>query len=1098
MKKLGFILIGVIVVLLAAIIIIPSLVPSSVYKEKIETQLSQELGRDIRISGDVKIATFPVVKAKTGAIEIDNPDGFTNQKFITLNGLDARVKLLPLLSKRVEISRFTLDTPVIHLERNKDGVANWEIGDKTETSAPVEEAAPFARDGSMLTSFDPAISAFKLQDGTITYNDAVSGQSINVTEINSAVSLPSLTRTFKIDGSLNYDGTPVTLDIGLDSPRAFLDGARAALKGTVTTDFAALDIDGAFLASEAIDFEGNIKGDVSDMSALGPFLGENAKYIKPLSSTKIAGDIRFVDGIISAKNADLAIRGESLAVDFKGDASLGDTPVINGAFEADIKDVSIIKPFLIEPIEGLDQVETANIKAQMRAADKGFTADTLSAVVAGPNMRANFQGSAAYSDSPSAQGKLTANISNPGALAAVFAPDVAAAKVLGPTDISADITYAGENISAKNLTVKTASDFLSADFTGDITKAGEALNVVGNFNSTIPDAPRLANAADIEIKDIAAVKAVKASGRVQTDGKITQFSALDAALTGGGVNGSYKGSAAIGDVTQFDGDFTADIPSMSALNNSISTEIPYASAIGRITASGKLKGEVPANAIDVTGLSAELSGGQLNGRYKGTARYKDGLTLSGDLRTTIPNLRALAETTGTELPPNTSAGNIFEAFALSGTVTGTPEAMKLSNANVSLDKISGTGTFGVDLTQTKPSLNGQLSLNALDLRPYMESYSSQQPTGEIQPWSNEPLNLEALKAVNVDFKLDTPMISTGRITLGQTDMNFTLRDGLMRMDVPNVNLYGGNGAFKTVLNANAAVPKLEMDFNLKRLASEGFLGAVAGFTKATGQADTKISFTGQGISQAQIMKSLTGNGGFNVANGSLQGIDTSEFLSGLDSALTSRSLPGGIGIGKVTKFSDLVAGFSMENGVAKVQTFTINGPQFIVEGGGQVDLGNQTIDFKFLPKPTGSQATGLAQYGIPLRFSGPFGSASAGLDTEFLGRIVAAQAQQRAADLVKDQVGKQLDGSVGGILGGVLGGGDASSGASSQQGSQPSTQDAIGSALGGLLGSRSRTQQPTPPAPAPEGQAPAPAQTPAAPKIEDQIFDIFGKRDKKN
>jgi len=1189
MKKLGFVLIGLLILLLGAIFIIPSLVPSDVYKDKIQTQLSQELGRDVRINGDVKLATFPVVKAKTGPIEIDNPDGFSRKEFVSLEGLEARVKLLPLLSKRVEISRFTLEQPRIHLERRADGRANWEIGDKP-AAEPTEEPAPFARDGSLLTNFEPAISAFKLENGLVTYADAVAGKNIEVSDINTAISLPSLASAFKIDGNFTYDGTPITLDLNLNSPRTFLDGKEAAIKGIVKTNFANLNIDGNFLASEAIDIAANIDGDVTDMAALKPFLGENAKYIDPLNSTKISGDIRFVDGAITAKDTALEVRGDSLSVDFNGDVDLTDAPIVNGTLNADITDLAIVKPFLKEEIKGLDAIKTVNVQAQMSAADKGFTAQTLTAKLTGPALTADFNGSAAYSDVVSAKGRVNANVSdisafksflpedikglenvqtatvsadidvldkvfsakgldakvkgpeldvsfngeaafneaatasgravanlqNPAKLAADFAPDVAAAKVLGATQFTGDITYAGENITAKNATLKTQSQYLSADFAGDFAKNGDAINVTGRFNSDVPDIPRLVQTAEIEIKDVNAVKAAKASGQVQTDGKTTRLSALDAALTGGLVNGSYKGDAAIGETQSFNGAFTANIPNMSALDKAISTEIPYAAALGQVTTSGQLKGALPANAIDITGLSAELSGGQLNGSYTGSARYKDGLTMNGRLETNIPNLRALAATTGTELPPNTAAGEIFGPFALSGNVSGTPEAMSLSGAKVSLDKLSGEGTFGVDLTQTKPSINGNLNLAGLDLRPYMESYSSQAPTGDIQPWSEQPINTEALKTVDADFTLNTPNVSTGRINLGQTTMKTTLKNGLLQVDVPNVSLYGGGGSFRTVLDSSAAIPQIEMDFNLKKLKSEGFLGAVAGFTQATGDADTTISFKGSGRSQSEIMKSLTGNGGVNMINGSLQGIDTTEFLTGLDNALTSRSLPGGIGAGKLTKFNDLVAGFSMENGVATVETFTINGPQFTVEGGGQVDLGNQTIDFRFLPKPTGSRATGLAQYGIPLRFSGKFGSATAGLDSDFLGKIVAAQAQQRAVDLVKDQVGGNLGGVLGGVLGGnsegnantssgglggLLGGAiggqnSAPSGSTSGQ-TQPSTQDALGGVVGGLFGGGS-SQAPTQP---PAGQ-PVPEQQQKQPSAEEAISGalggLFGKKKKKN
>ena len=199
----------------------------------------------------------------------------------------------------------------------------------------------------------------------------------------------------------------------------------------------------------------------------------------------------------------------------------------------------------------------------------------------------------------------------------------------------------------------------------------------------------------------------------------------------------------------------------------------------------------------------------------------------------------------------------------------------------------------------------------------------------------------------------------------------------------------------------------------------------------------------------------------------------------------------------------------MDNGVAKIQSFTINGPQFSVEGQGQVDLGNQYIDFRFLPKPTGSRATGLAQYGVPLKFTGPFGSAKAGLDSDFLTQIVAAQAKEKAAALVQEQLGGQLGGvlggvigggqsgtssglsgdNIGGVLGGVLGGGQQQSGTTSNGGS-------FGGQLGGLLGGGSQsTQQPS-------SQGTTTQQQPAQqPSVEDAlggaIGGLFGKKKKK-
>jgi AsmA protein len=103
MKKLFIGIVLIIGLLLGAIVILPALIPASTYKDTIESQLATALGRDVAITGDVKLSVFPVLKAQTGVIEIDNADGFASDHLMTMDGLDARIRLLPLFSKRGEI-----------------------------------------------------------------------------------------------------------------------------------------------------------------------------------------------------------------------------------------------------------------------------------------------------------------------------------------------------------------------------------------------------------------------------------------------------------------------------------------------------------------------------------------------------------------------------------------------------------------------------------------------------------------------------------------------------------------------------------------------------------------------------------------------------------------------------------------------------------------------------------------------------------------------------------------------------------------------------------------------------------------------------------
>ena len=200
MRKLIIGLVILIVLLIAAVLIVPSLVPSSVYKEQIETQLTKALDRDVKINGEVKLSVFPSLSAKTEGVTIANPEGFKDQNFASMDGLEAKVKLIPLFSKRVEIAAFKLKNPQINLEKTTNGQANWVIGDATSEPS---DSGPFKRDGRY-TDIDAAIGLFSIEDGSIRYSDLEAGQTHNLTEVNVAFSLPSLSDKVEIDGDLIY------------------------------------------------------------------------------------------------------------------------------------------------------------------------------------------------------------------------------------------------------------------------------------------------------------------------------------------------------------------------------------------------------------------------------------------------------------------------------------------------------------------------------------------------------------------------------------------------------------------------------------------------------------------------------------------------------------------------------------------------------------------------------------------------------------------------------------------------------------------------------------------------------------------------------
>ncbi|MCF6276110.1 MAG: AsmA-like C-terminal region-containing protein, partial [Robiginitomaculum sp.] len=402
-----------------------------------------------------------------------------------------------------------------------------------------------------------------------------------------------------------------------------------------------------------------------------------------------------------------------------------------------------------------------------------------------------------------------------------------------------------------------------------------------------------------------------------------------------------------------------------------------------------------------------------NLQFQGNAAKAKTLSYDGQLNVDISSLRKLAELTGTQLAPNTDVGPVYGPFSLSGKATGTATQAKFANAIVKIDALEGRGNFNANLVG-KPKIDGKLSMNNLDIRPYQAAMYAQRPKG-LQPWSEEPLNLAFLNLFDANFTLNTPNIILTTMVMGQSSIETTVKNGRLKTNIPNVSLYGGKGALDMELNAAGAVPQVAMDFTLNDVNGKSLLGSVANFTKLTGNTGTTMRLKGAGRSQAEIMRSLSGGGNFELAEGVISGVDLNQFVGGLNTALQNRALPAGIGSAYTTPFKKLAGLFSIENGVVTIGDFNIDADTVYAAGAGTLDLGQQRVDFSLRPRL--KQGKGLAGFGIPIKLSGNFGGVKAGLDTDLMTKIMTARAKAELQNQITDKVGGDLGGIIGGLLG---------------------------------------------------------------------------------
>ena len=217
MKALKWVLIvggGVVALVIAALLIIPLFVDVEKYKPEIERQVASAVGRPFVIKGPLKLSLFPWAGVAFSDLHLGSPPGYKEQDLLFVKSFDVRMKLLPLLSRDVQVQQFVIEGPKIALEKNKAGRGNWEgWGGPPRKDAPKTGAPPASKgplDGLPLKSL--VIGEFAVRNGSVIYIDQSSGSRREVSELNLELKDVSLDRPIRLLLSAVVETLPVSLD----------------------------------------------------------------------------------------------------------------------------------------------------------------------------------------------------------------------------------------------------------------------------------------------------------------------------------------------------------------------------------------------------------------------------------------------------------------------------------------------------------------------------------------------------------------------------------------------------------------------------------------------------------------------------------------------------------------------------------------------------------------------------------------------------------------------------------------------------------------------------------------------------------------------
>jgi AsmA protein len=94
---------GVIGVIVVALILVVLFVDPNDYRDDIERLVEQKTGRDLTLSGDLKLSVFPWIALESGGAALGDSQGFGPEPFVSIKEARVGVRLLPLLRGKIEM-----------------------------------------------------------------------------------------------------------------------------------------------------------------------------------------------------------------------------------------------------------------------------------------------------------------------------------------------------------------------------------------------------------------------------------------------------------------------------------------------------------------------------------------------------------------------------------------------------------------------------------------------------------------------------------------------------------------------------------------------------------------------------------------------------------------------------------------------------------------------------------------------------------------------------------------------------------------------------------------------------------------------------------
>jgi len=149
---------AVVVALITVVVVL--LVDANILRRPIAGFVSHKLDRPFAINGDLHIGLFKHPHVEADGVVLGNAAWSNDPNMVQIDRAKVSIELLPLVRGRVVLPEVELTKPLVVLERDVDGEANWTFGAQPDQSATSTGPAQM-----------PEIRSLWIEHGKITFRD---------------------------------------------------------------------------------------------------------------------------------------------------------------------------------------------------------------------------------------------------------------------------------------------------------------------------------------------------------------------------------------------------------------------------------------------------------------------------------------------------------------------------------------------------------------------------------------------------------------------------------------------------------------------------------------------------------------------------------------------------------------------------------------------------------------------------------------------------------------------------------------------------------------------------------------------------------------